>query len=156
MIPPQKMRRVVSFPWVIYFWLLVKSFLHHTITSIDRRVNIAKYKSFVSDNISLVRVYETFLNLSTFDANTDEKDKRSLAASFDCRQKPLCDPSAICKADLRDEKRYICVCNNGFEGNGSICQGLRAFVTHCSLQRIRLSSFCSSYYFHPSLVQLAK
>ena len=72
--------------------------------------------------------------MSTFVAITDEKDKRSLAASFDCRQKPLCDANASCTADIKDEKRYICVCNKGFEGNGSICRGMRAFETHCSLQ----------------------
>lgn len=72
-----------------------------------------------------------------------------MAASFDCRQELLCDANAACTADLRDEKRYICVCNNGFEGNGSICRGVRAFETYYSLQLNRLSSFCSNYYFHP-------
>lgn len=80
--------------------------------------------------------------MNTFDAILDEKDKRRLAASFDCRQKSLCAANAACTAELRDEKRYICVCNNGFEGNGSICQGMRAFETHYSLQIKRLSSFC--------------
>ena len=87
--------------------------------------------------------------MTTVDAIIDEKDKRPLAATFDCRQKPICDTNAACTADLRDEKRYICVCNNGFEGNGSICQGMRAFETHYSLQLQRLPSFCSDYYFHP-------
>ena len=107
-------------------------------------------------SISLGRVLETF-NLFTFDAITDGKDKRSLAASFDCRQKkPLCNANAACTAHLRDEKRYICVCNNGFEGNGTTCRGVKAFETHFNLQLSRLSSFRSNYYFHLSLVQLAK
>ena len=56
-------------------------------------------------------------------SNTDTDDKRSLASSLDCRQKPLCDANAICAADLKDEKRYKCVCRNGFQGNGSLCEG---------------------------------
>ena len=59
---------------------------------------------------------------------TDEKD-RSLATGFNCRQKSLCDANAACTADPKDQKRYTCVCNNGFEGNGSVCQGRRAFLT---------------------------
>ena len=59
-------------------------------------------------------------------SKTDEKDKRSLGASFDCRRKPVCGANAACTADPGDEKRHICVCNDGFKGNGSVCQGMRA------------------------------
>ena len=50
-------------------------------------------------------------------SKTDEQDK----ITFDCRKKSLCDTNAACTADPRDENRYICVCNNGFNGDGSVC-----------------------------------
>lgn len=65
--------------------------------------------------------------MTVFDSITDEKDKRSLGTRFDCRQKPLCDANAACTPDRRDQKRFICVCNNGFKGNGSICRGMTTF-----------------------------
>lgn len=48
----------------------------------------------------------------------DEQDRRTL----DCRGKSLCDANAACKADPRDENRYICVCHDGFKGDGSVCR----------------------------------
>ena len=57
----------------------------------------------------------------------DVQDKRSLATTFDCRQKPLCHTNAACTADPINRNRYTCVCNNGFQGNGSVCQGMRVF-----------------------------
>ena len=62
-------------------------------------------------------------------SKTDEQDKRSLGTTVDCKQfKGLCDPNAACTADPREENRYICVCNNGFKGNGSVCEGMRVFL----------------------------
>jgi len=72
-------------------------------------------------SVSLVVIFE----IRKSPDEDDEKDKRSLGTTFDCTQKPLCDVDATCTADLRDEKRYICVCNNGFKGNGSVCRGMR-------------------------------
>ena len=68
-------------------------------------------------------MFTFYTNISS--SKTDEKEKRSLGTTFDCTQKPLCDVNAACTAELRDEKRYICVCNNGFKGNGSVCRGMR-------------------------------
>ena len=47
---------------------------------------------------------------------------------FDCRQKPLCHTNATCTADHINRNRYTCVCNNGFQGNGSVCKGMRVFL----------------------------
>ena len=52
-----------------------------------------------------------------------EEDKRILATGFDCRQKPLCDANAVCTTDQLNRDRHVCVCNNGFQGNGSLCHG---------------------------------
>ncbi|KAM7436738.1 hypothetical protein ABFA07_013551 [Porites harrisoni] len=54
-----------------------------------------------------------------------EEDNRILATGFDCRQKPLCDANAICTTDPLNKDRHVCVCNNGFQGNGSSCHGQR-------------------------------
>ena len=54
-----------------------------------------------------------------------EEDNRILATGFDCRQNPLCDANAICTTDPLNKDRHVCVCNNGFQGNGSSCHGQR-------------------------------
>ena len=54
-----------------------------------------------------------------------EEDNRILATGFDCRQRPLCDANAVCTTDPLNKDRHVCVCNNGFQGNGSSCHGQR-------------------------------
>ena len=54
-----------------------------------------------------------------------EEDKRILATGFDCRQKPPCDAHAVCTTDPVNRDHHVCVCNSGFQGNGSLCHGKR-------------------------------
>ena len=54
-----------------------------------------------------------------------EEEKRILTTGFDCRQKPLCDANAVCTTDPVNRDHHVCVCNSGFQGNGSLCHGKR-------------------------------
>ena len=66
-----------------------------------------------------------YISWSTGSPYIVEEDKRILATGFDCRQKPLCDANAVCTTDPVNGDHHVCVCNSGFQGNGSLCHGKR-------------------------------
>ncbi|KAK2559903.1 hypothetical protein P5673_017474 [Acropora cervicornis] len=68
------------------------------------------------------------------DSDESEKlaDKRSMAILSDCRHKQLCDVKATCTAV--SDNHHACLCNGGFQGNGSVCYGKETVYNTTTLQ----------------------
>lgn len=44
-----------------------------------------------------------------------------------CHESPICDINAECRFDSTSE-RYICICNEGYQGDGTTCYSMKGMT----------------------------